>query len=271
MSKKDYSDYSKMPVRVKRKDTDVLENPWFDDFIFKNDIGLSFKKSYVVEITKKNSDIIEKHIKENESYNANFTKKIYEYHILKNNNSFPLVGEEAKGPLTDLIRMIDLENSTNIWRYKSKRHYIKNMVKYISDNANDFWDKLNNGNKQLVDLLKKASGCKENSNGPKSLASKICKYFCELFFEDKSKQDNYFINDSVVRHVLPYYLNFYGIPLQKGKTNFDNLSYVDIYDYLSSIRDKINKDKKKKDQLTRSEVDHIMWYCYRYEGTQQEE
>lgn len=243
----DFSKYMNMPVNVKG------ENMWFSNVI--KNLNLTIKDDFVVEITNQNSAIIEQHINDNASYNANFTGKIYEYHKNKNGGVFPTSGLNAEEALTDVVRMIDLENSTNIWRYKSKRPYIKNMVNFMINPESNFWDDLKNGRVDLIDRLLEQSGAKDNS-GPKSLASKICKYLCEIMYG----LDNYYINDGVVRRVLPYYLNYYGIEMPtRNKTKFDSMSYQDLFNCLEKVKE------ASKSNLKRTEIDHIMWYCYRYE------
>ena len=142
---------------------------------------------------------------------------------------------------------------------------MKKMIKYIADSSSDFWSRLEAGDKNLPDELKRQSGGGEK--GPKSLASKICKYFCELFFENTDKEDNYYINDTVVRRVLPYYLHYYQIevsPEKNTRSYFEEkITYAELYDYLEKIR---NHNDVKDEKLTRSQIDHIMWYCYRYEN-----
>ena len=251
MNKFDF--FNEMPVKGGKK-----PNTWFETNI--RPLGVTIKNDFLVELTVQNSKIINQSIKENESYNANFTLKIYEYYKLKNNGVFPQVGEAAKEPVTDLIKMIDLENSTNIWRYKNKRPFLKNMVSYIINEDNKFWTRLKDGDDNLVDDLRKSSGAE--TDGPKSLASKICKYFSEIF----QYGDNYYINDYVVRHVLPYYLNYYGLlEGKKSRTRFDGIEYKELHTLLDRIRNKLGN------VLRRDQIDHIMWYCYRYENSETEE
>ena len=248
-----FDSYVDMPVKGGKK-----TNTWFETNI--RPLGVTIKNDFLVELTTCNSNIVNKSIRENESYNANFTLKIYEYYKMKNNGVFPQTGESAKEPVTDLIKMIDLENSTNIWRYKNKRSFLKNMVNYIIDESNHFWTRLQTGDKDLVDDLRKSSGAE--TDGPKSLASKICKYFSEIF----QYGDNYYINDHVIRRVLPYYLNYYELSEEKmSRTRFDSIEYKKLHSLLDKIRSKL-KDKLKRDQ-----IDHIMWYCYRYENSEEEE
>ena len=245
-----FNNYSEMPIKVKGG------NPWFNKHI-RNLSLIDIDANYVVKINKHNSDIIEHDINQNGSYNSFFTKKIYMYYLSINHGNFPRYDMTA---ITDLIRMIDLENSTNIWRYKNKRPFITNMVDYIINKNTNFWDRLAKGDPILVDDLRSAS--KAKTEGPKSLASKICKYFSELFYG----KDNYYINDTVVRHVLPYYLNYYGLNLRKKtKSHFEHLSYVDLYNYMDKIKEKVNNSLTINNSLTKSNIDHIMWYCYRFE------
>ncbi len=266
----EFSDYSNMPVKKTKKNakthmTDHIENTWFKQYI-RGLEGLEFKDEgrCIVGLSKHNSEIIEKAIGEDESYNALFTKKMHDYYDLKNGRC-PQIGVEAKEPIQDLIRMIDLENSTNQWRYKEKRVYLKRMVEFIVDPKNEFWDDLKEGKADLPDRLREyafgsqsidASEGKDGRGGPRSLASKVCRYFSEYF----DGNDNYYINDSVVRHVLPYYLNCYGIPLEKNtKTHFKELSYKKLHAYLEALRGKTDP------KLKRRELDHILWYSYRFE------
>ncbi len=201
----------------------------------------------VVKLTKKNAKLVKNVIKQDESYNVNFGQLIYLYYKFSNAGSFDKSDEKA---LQNLIRMIDLDNNTQVWRYLNKRQYIKNMVEYIVNPTNDFWTKLEQGNPALVDaLVTQPKSTSTLTTGPKSLASKVCKFFSEYFYD----KDYYYINDSVVRAVLPAYCAYYEI--NDNKIN-DKISYSDLYAILSSLH-------AKASNLTKSELDSILWYCYR--------
>lgn len=246
----DFTNTYNMPVLEQGK------NPWFSSTICK--LGLKMNNR-VIELNDQNSKIVESHINANPNYSGNYCKKIYEYHCLKNNGDFPKYNKDA---VTDLVRMIDFENSTNVWKFH--KNHVEEMVKYIIDPKNDFWKRLDKGDLDksdidLVDDLKEASGA--TTEGPKSLASKICKYFSEIFYG----KDGYYINDQVIRHVLPYYISYYGIKCllpKLTKTAFENISYSDLFNQLEDLRDFVNGNLNCS--LNRSQLDHIMWYCYRY-------
>ncbi len=284
MQKTDFTAYSDMPVAKRKKNdktkkTDKIPNKWFPELIHgledilckdKDPENRKHKKdeNYVVCPNKRNAEIIEKKIEDDESYNAHFTEKMLEYYNLKLKESggCPRTGEEAKGPIQDIIRMIDLENSTNQWRYKEKRRYLKKMVKYIVTSKYKFWNRLKDGDKKLPDDLRAyafgkqsedTSEGKDGQGGPRSLASKVCRYFSEYFL----KKDNYYINDSVVRHVLPYYQDSYETASRiKTKTASGKLTYEELHRYLDELREKACPDLKRR------ELDHILWYCYRFEN-----
>ena len=245
------SDYKKMPVRKNDK------NDWYDKVITNLKLDVDKEEKDLILLNNNNSNIIEPHIKSNENYNAFFYKKIYKYYkaLLKSRT----VMQANRNCVLDIIKMIDLENSTNIWRYVKSRPYIKRMVDFIVDPKSDFWNDLKSCDQTLVDrLLNYAKAGKASIDGPKSLASKICKYLSELF---DSNLDSYYINDSVVRHTLPFYYRYYvNKPIAN---NCQKLSYTDISKYLDEIANAAFKEHGGK-KLKKSELDHIMWYCYRY-------
>ena len=142
----DFSNYKSM-LNLKEGDTS------FDTKIK----GLDVDQEYVVLITKQNANTCNEI---NDMYDAKFTKKIYEYYKMKN-KTLQLTGANAEGPVLDMIIMIDYENSANIWRFKTKKHYIHSMVQFIINDKNHFWDRLKNGDVELVDELVKSSGASE--------------------------------------------------------------------------------------------------------------
>ena len=253
---------------------------------------------WFILLNKHNSEIIEEKIKEDDGY-IQFTKMLVHYHCLINKAN-PASCKECKD-LTDMfpkynynavlaiVRMIDVENSTNVWRFN--RDKLRYMVNYIvtEEPGNNFWSRLDSENekerKQLViDLVnsepdedEEDSGESENKAKPNSLASKVCKYFAQYIYKDE-KQKKYFINDSFVRKTLPYYYYYYtgkktyqannkSPVIGINKTNTDHFKYDELFDVLDVILNEANKGIKEDDKkITRGEMDHIMWYCYKNSG-----
>lgn len=237
--------------------TDMIgNNDWFNKRI-KTIPGIQLGQDIIVEINANNSKCIEDAIKEDDSYNLTFYDKIFNFY--GGETGFPKDNREA---VLAVIRMIDMENSTNMWRMKGNyRNTINNMVEYTCEEKNNFWEDLKNGCVELVDKLTKAGKGEDGVDG-KSLSSKVCKYFNFLYGGNA-----YYINDEVVRRVLPYYMKYYDVKLcggilpksHKGKYKIDKMSYENLYKCLDAL-------KKKADPggvLSKTEFDHIMWYSYK--------
>lgn len=240
--------YKKMPIRKNGK------NKWYGNHIKSLNLKRDKRDKDVILLNEHNSEEIEKDINNNVNYNGALAELVFDYYVKEGKiikeDKVPTTDKKA---LVDLIRMIDLENSTKVW--DSKKGQIFLMVDFILDSNNNFWNRLEKPDKNLVDDLKDSAIEKKNSDGdkgPRSLASKICKYFSKYFYN----KDNYYINDTVVRHVAPYYYCYY---VNKNKIiDVEKAKYKDLYDVLKEIHDKSCPSLKK------SELDHIMWYPYRY-------
>ena len=153
-----------------------------------------------------------------------------------------------------VIAQIDKDNGT----LDNKNHNgsaIEAFTQFIIDPINDFERRLDGSTlviKQLVDDLLGYYLAMPSSYCAKSLASKVCKYFHEYRYG----HDKFFINDSVVRKMLPYYCDMYGIA-HPTKKSIETLSYSDLFDLLALVYSHCSSD------ITKSEFDHILWYCYR--------
>ena len=223
------------------------------DTIFPKPAGVNL--DCLILLSKANSKKVEKAIKKDFLY-VNFVKTVCDDIMAKNGGKFP---DYDKRSIFKLVKIIDYENSTDVWIH-CRKSFIK-MVKYIANPKKDFWNELKRPNKMLVDDLtrfSKEAVTRKNKGSIKivdaefgSLASKICKYFAQYIF----KKDFYYINDKFIRRVLPYYYWFY----LGEKISTTNITYEKLYDYLEDIRKEVSKTSK----LTRNEIDHIMWYCYK--------
>lgn len=222
----------------------IEDSEEFSKLIETNNLSVDGK---IVLLTKENAVIIEELIKNDDDYFP-FSQLIFNHFgidKIKNNTERSLLG---------IIREIDRDNRTNVWRYKKNRNSFYTMIEYISNPSNRFFDRLESGDIKLPDEIVECCG-----TGLKSLSSKICKYLSEFAFE----KDDYYINDSFVRHVLLFYLDYYGVEhLEINSSNaVDTLDYKSLYDWLSKLHNA--RDRKHGDIITKSELDHILWYCYK--------
>ena len=209
----------------------------------------------LILLNKHNSKIVEDAIKKNYLY-INYVEMVCDTLKARNGGQFP---EKDERSVLALVKIIDYENSTDVWVH-CRESFIK-MVKYITNPNGDFWPRLKKGEIDLVDDLTNASVGKTKrmtKNGVKvveakfeSLASKICKYFAEYILG----KDFYYINDKFVNKVLPFYYYYYF----GQNISVQNISYGDLFKYI----EKIHNEVSKTDVLTKSELDHLMWYCYK--------
>lgn len=223
-----------------------------------NDYNLDFDlDNNIVLLTKRNSKIIENIIENDDNYFP-FSYTLYKYFIEK----YGIEGfkrNEGKS-LYALIREIDRDNSTNVWRYKNHRDAFNKCIAYIVNPKNQFFEKLEKGDSALPDIIVNECGSEL-----KSLSSKICKYLAEWMYPSS---DKYYINDKFVRHVLLFYLDLYKVDKEVNGKEIDSSSKVDNLSYskLFILLEKLNEEsarKHKQEKLSKSCLDHILWYCYK--------
>lgn len=220
----------------------------------------AINKDCLILLNKTNSIKVEDAIKNDLAY-VNYIKMVYESIKANNGGVFP---ECDRASIVALVKIIDYENSTDVWIHCNDSFF--KMVDFIIDPKCEFWDRLKKGDPELVDDLTNFSEGKvwrrprgkEEKEEKKakfpSLASKICKYLAQYVLG----KDYYYINDKFIRKVLPYYYHYY---LGK-KIAISQDNYADLF----SKMEKLHAEISKTDTLTKNELDHIMWYCYKSSG-----
>lgn len=111
------------------------------------------------------------------------------------------------------------------------------------------------GDTNAVDELATINGL---SRKEKSFSSKICSYLCELEF----KQSKFAVNDTVVRRILPYYFKYYEVSAENKA--LEKYSYSEIMALIDKIA------KKLPEKMNYTEIDRIIWYCYRKDPVRSE-
>lgn len=206
----------------------------------KNEIiksNLSLDENYMYALTKDNAEKARNLIENDSKYGESSYKKYYEYLDKK-------LEEYTKEEIKTILRKIASSNSTH-----TSNENIDILSDYIFNNKKDFLFKLESGSAELVDEISFIDGFIRRE---KSFASKVCSYLCELEF----KKSNFAVNDSVVRTMLPYYLNYFGIAKVTSK-KLKNCSYKEFIGYIEGIKNELKED------LTFEEIDNIIWYCYK--------
>ncbi len=209
----------------------------------------------IILLTRDNADTIEGIIKKDPNY-FGFSKIIYQKHYndFKNNAD---IWANRDGSLFALLRILDVDNSTNVWRYKYKRDNFNKMLNYMIEPKNEFFTKLEKGDVNLPDIL---SSNEVGGTAVKSFSSKVCHYICIEAFG----LDLYYKNDKFIRAALPFYLDEYAVKHNiKSKGKVDSFNYKELHETLESLLDAANKKHKNNPKITKGELDHIIWYCYK--------
>ena len=100
----------------------------------------------LILINEHNGDEIEKVIEADKDY-IPFAKYIFNY-LVKSYQT-----QMDKDKLIAIIREIDRDNSTNIWRYKKSREKIFKAVNFIVEPKHNFYERLKVGDKTLPDQI----------------------------------------------------------------------------------------------------------------------
>lgn len=198
--------------------------------------GFKLDENYMIALTSDNAAKAFECIKRNKRYE----KSSYEVYYNKLNKS---LRDYSREELENILWCVARSNST-----RSSNENISVMADWIFKNLTQFLKRLEKGDTTLVDELTTINGL---SRKEKSLSSKICSYLCVLEF----KQSKFAVNDTVVRRILPYYLNYYGISNQNKA--LENYSYSEIIAFIDKIA--VNLPQK----MNYTEIDQIIWYCYR--------
>ncbi|MBQ4371360.1 MAG: hypothetical protein II803_03000, partial [Firmicutes bacterium] len=103
--------------------------------------------------------------------------------------------------------------------------------------------------------IRKKSGTTVKGRENKSFASKFCHFACLYLFDDE-KQDNYSIYDSILKKVLPMYLDYYGI---KEKYNLDE--YGEYCQAIDMVRMKAAAKTRKT--ISRNGFDQLLWFYHK--------
>lgn len=227
----------------------IVASSDFNDFIAKHKLATDTTPyGEIVLLTRQNANIVENLIASDDNYFP-FSRELFNYYKLQR------IKDPNDKALFAVLREIDRDNSTNVWRYGKNRKSLYAVCDYIHDPTNNFFNRLDTGDISLPDKIAQCG------TGLKSFSSKVCKYLCEFAYS----KDNYYINDSVIRRVLLFYLDDYKVdhPRINSIRNVDKLSYEDLFNLLENLRNKANTKHGNTIEIKKSELDHILWYCYK--------
>lgn len=151
------------------------------------------------------------------------------------------------------VESVDRENSTHLNSDSCGRDEIVNrIIDFGKDELMLCLKHPDYEDMKLVRLIAKKTSAKRRARCNWSFASKFCHYACYYIFEDTSYQDNYSIYDSILRNVLPLYLDYYDI-----RQDFDLADYKQYRQAIDMIRDASGIE------ISRNGLDHLLWYYHK--------
>ena len=224
----------------------------------------SYNTTNIAELNKANFDIVynamQSPLKSSDNGKVKIISKSY-----KNNAKTALsqyndiINQKGKfdftniGDVKKIVECIDNDNKTFDKRYHGGIG-IDLISNYIVNNAYTF-EQIITGNTSIQDAYQFVDALRGLFKGknyqPRSLPSKVCKYFAQF----NNQVNIFYVDDRVVRNVLPMYLeHLRGEKITKNDVN--NSSYC----LLCNLLDKIHKTCSSIDK---SMMDKIMWYVYK--------
>ncbi len=207
--------------------------------------GVAFDANWLIKLDEANSQIIERLIVEGIPGSS---KKYVSSPTLYDNVN-PEDYKYNRDAVYSWVRNIDKSNGTmDYMRHFSACEF---YTDWILNEDNNFYSKLDGNEstvKNLVNEMYNAFAGSTNGYNAASLASKVCKYLHEKFYG----HDKFYINDSVVRSVLPYFLDKYHI-----NANLARMDYTMLYDLLKRLH------QAACPTLSKTEFDHLLWFTYK--------
>ncbi len=109
-----------------------------------NNYKISIDSNNIVELTNNNSKIVEDLIKKDPNY-CGFTQMVYKELRLQTKSK---ILNNDKLAWTAFVRIIDIENSTQVWKFSRNEFY--KLIYFIIDPSNNFIKRLKKGDPSLV-------------------------------------------------------------------------------------------------------------------------
>lgn len=151
------------------------------------------------------------------------------------------------------VEAVDRENSTHLNADKVGRYEITKRIQEFDRTElieclrnPDYKDML------LIREISRVTSAEHKARCNISFASKFCHYACFYIFEGTEHQDNYSICDSILKAVLPMYLDYYKI---------DQKYCLDDYRQYRMAVDRIREASDIK--ISRNGFDHLLWYYHK--------
>ena len=151
------------------------------------------------------------------------------------------------------VESVDRENSTHLNADKcGRQEIIKRLYEFNKERLLECLK--NPDDMDLFNEISKITSASKGARKNVSFASKFCHYACFYIYEDTEYQDNYSIYDSILKKVLPMYLEYYKV------NHYRKRDLEDYCKYRKAV-DEIRKASKK--EISRNGFDHLLWYYHK--------
>lgn len=168
-----------------------------------------------------------------------------------------LNGKESNNTYKTIIKgaveAVDRENSTHLNADKCGREEI--IERICAFDRQELLECLKNPDykdMKLVREIARITSAESRARTNVSFASKFCHYACFYIFEGTEFQDNYSIYDSILRRVLPTYMEYFEIEEK-----------YDLSDY-GQYRMAVDRIRQASGiEISRNGFDHLLWYYHK--------
>lgn len=236
-----------------------------------------------VELTEDNAARAEAMIASNSAYNKSanpacgpkgkykgstaYWVKEFDNCVKKNVNN----GDETyRDIIKNIVEAVDRENSTHLNADNAGRTEIaKRICDYTVPTLVDLLKNPNpTGSKYvLIDKLSEPVEPEETKNEQTinksrtnfSFATKFCHYMAFYLFDGMPEQDNFSIYDGIMEKAIRKHAEQLGVAIPKNLKSFKG-HYVE---YMKTIDDVRDACKKNGEDLSRNDLDHLLWYYYK--------
>ena len=150
------------------------------------------------------------------------------------------------------VESVDRENNTHLNADRCRQEIINRIQTINQEKLIRCLKEPDYENMFLINEISRRTSAKYRARCNISFASKFCHYACFYVFEGEEYQDNYPVYDSILRKVLPAYLDYFEI-----KQKFDLNNYKQYREAVDKVI------KSSKTEISRNGFDHLLWYYHK--------
>lgn len=155
--------------------------------------------------------------------------------------------------ITGAVEAVDRENSTHLNADGCGRlEVIERICNFDKNELIMCLKDPNYEDMKLIREIARRTSAEKRARKNVSFASKFCHYACFYLFENTEYQDNYSIYDSILKTVLPWYLEYFKI---------DEKYDLEDYKQYSEAVDKVRQSSEI--EISRNGFDHLLWYYHK--------